>query len=63
MISIQHKFLFVHIPKTGGNSVQNILRDFSEDKIVLVAPHQDGKERFEVRNDLYNIKKHSSLSD
>jgi hypothetical protein len=25
MISVQKRFLFVHVPKTGGNSVQEVL--------------------------------------
>ena len=63
MISLKHRFLFIHIPKTAGNSLQNILRDYSEDQIVCLAPHQDGFERFEVRNQTFNIHKHSTLSD
>lgn len=29
---------------------------------MRIAPHQDGVERFEVRNDRYNIEKHSTLT-
>jgi len=34
MISIKHNFIFIHVPKTAGNSFQNILKNYSEDKIV-----------------------------
>jgi len=62
LISLTHNFLFVHIPKTAGNSIQNVLRAYSEDKIVCL-PNQDGLERFEVRSDKYKIHKHSTLQD
>ena len=63
MISIQKRFLFVHIPKTAGNSIQSVLRDYSEDELVALRKEQDGIERFGLRNPQYRIKKHSTLSE
>lgn len=63
MISLRYNFLYVHIPKTAGNAVQSILRHYSEDKIVCEKAWQDGVERFQVRNDRYQLEKHSTLSD
>jgi Sulfotransferase family len=74
MLSIEHNFLFIHYPKTGGNSLQSILANHSEDDIVAQKERhsdrssekkiQDGKERFEVHNKRYDItKKHFSLSE
>jgi hypothetical protein len=61
MISFQKRFLFVHIPKTAGNSIQSALRDYSEDQLVALRKEQDGIERFGLRNPNYKIKKHSTL--
>jgi hypothetical protein len=63
MISLQKRFLFVHIPKTAGNSIQTILREYSEDHLVALRKEQDGIERFGLRNPNYNIKKHSTLGE
>jgi hypothetical protein len=63
MISFQKRFLFVHIPKTAGNSIQSVLRDYSEDQLVALRNEQDGIERFGLRNPKYKIKKHSTLSE
>lgn len=63
MVSLKNKFIFVHFPKTGGNSIQNILRKYSEDEIVLWHPEQDGIERFDVMNSDYNTTKHSTLQE
>jgi len=63
MISFQKSFLFVHIPKTAGNSIQSVLRDYSEDQLVALRKEQDGIERFGLRNPKYKIRKHSTLSE
>jgi len=64
MISLAKSFLFVHVPKTGGNSIQNVLAQYSEDEIHANASHQDGVERFGVRCSLDpRLRKHASLRD
>jgi Sulfotransferase family len=63
MISFQKRFLFVHIPKTAGNSIQSVLRDYSEDQLIALRMEQDGIERFGLRNPKYRIKKHSTLRE
>ncbi len=63
MISFQKRFLFVHIPKTAGNSIQSVLREYSEDELVALRSEQDGVERFGLRNPNYKIKKHSMLAE
>ena len=63
MISLRKRFLFVHIPKTAGNSIQSVLRDYSEDQLVALRKEQDGIERFGLHNPKYKVKKHSTLSE
>lgn len=63
MLSSSKHFLFIHVPKTGGNAIQKVLAPFSDDRIVCIAPHHDGVERFEVRSDRLDIQKHSTLCE
>ena len=40
MISTDRKFLFIHIPKTGGNAIRLALRDYVDDEIVVNEKQQ-----------------------
>lgn len=62
MISISKKFIYVHYPKTAGNSIQNNLAAYADDEKILKAEHQDGIERFELKNNKYGTSKHSTIN-
>ena len=38
MISIKHDFVFVHPPKTGGNTMHNILHPYYDSNVVIQFP-------------------------
>lgn len=63
MLSTKHKFLFIHIPKTGGNAIQKALLPYSDDQMAFTNDMHDGIDRFEIRSPAINIHKHSSLED
>lgn len=63
MLSLKHRFLFVHIPKTGGNSIQKALIPYSEDQITTHLPFQDGIDRFGIQNSDYPYHKHATLRE
>lgn len=56
----QEQCIFIHIPKTGGNTVQQTLieNNMTTDKIVLRSL-QDGFDRFEIQGE-YTTKKHQT---
>lgn len=53
--------LFIHVPKTGGNTIQQGLlnRGMSLDQVIC-SGHQDGRQRFELRGPITETK-HQSL--
>ena len=61
MILSAHKLIYVHIPKTGGNSVQAALLLHSDDQKV-VHPFQDGMQMFEIGGGITPYK-HASLRE
>lgn len=61
MISISRNWLFIHIPRTGGNSVQSVLARYSEDKLTCTV-FQDGIDRFGVQG-RYTGNKHFCLQE
>lgn len=61
MISFRNNFLFIHLPKTGGNSLQAALEKYSDDEIVSPYASQDGIERFSIRNEKLGVEKHATL--
>lgn len=64
MIARDGSFVFVHVPKTAGNTVSTVLAPYCGDVLYSGAPFQDGRERFSVRHPAYpGLHKHSTLSE
>ncbi|MBE1291305.1 MAG: hypothetical protein GJ677_02335 [Rhodobacteraceae bacterium] len=61
MISEQHRFIYLHAPKTGGNATQAALLPYSSDQ-KTIGTQQDGIERFGVVGDI-TPRKHATLAD
>lgn len=61
MISTHHKFIYLHVPKTGGNAIQNLLVPFSDDQKIS-GGFRDGTDRFEISGPVTSHK-HATLEE
>ncbi len=61
MLSSKYKFIFLHVPKTGGNSVQTRLLPLSEDRQITNIS-QDGVHRFGIAGPV-TPRKHAVLAE
>lgn len=61
MLSNDYKFIYIHVPKTGGTSIQEVFLPYSDDEKYLL-PFQDGKDSFEIKGPV-TPNKHATLQD
>ena len=57
----QLNLIFIHCPKSGGNTISEILLPFSDERKTMKG-HQDGIDRFEIRSGVTQLK-HQTLQD
>jgi len=62
VLSLKNNFVYVHIPKTGGNSLQSILESHSDDERQKTVFFHDLKDTFDVRGPVTG-KKHFSSAE
>lgn len=69
MISLSKKFIYIHIPKTGGNTIQEALMSYSDDVVSYkssagIVKISDAFQGLSVTNEKLGIKnKHATIED
>lgn len=61
MLLSKHNLIFIHPPKTAGNTIQSVLFPHSDDKMIADG-FRDGHDRFEVRG-FITSHKHMTLNE
>jgi hypothetical protein len=61
MHSARHRFIYLHVPKTAGNTIQAALMPLSDDRKVT-NPQQDSIDRFSIVGKV-TPRKHATLAD
>ncbi len=62
MLSLKNNFVFIHIPKTGGNSLQSVLEKHSDDQRRRTASFQDLINTFDIGGPITK-KKHFTAAE
>ena len=62
MILDKINFIFIHIPKCGGNSLTKLFSNYSNEKIYIGHGRQDKNNRFEIGGK-FTKKKHQKLDE
>jgi len=62
MFLSKKNLLFIHIEKTGGNSLSHLIKKYSDENFFRHSGHSDGYETFEIKSE-FTKNKHQDLEN